>query len=206
MSSISNPPPKIALSSSTKISLNDRFTNFSKTVQQIDKMKSSDKSSISLTSDKNRNLATKMANKPNFQAALRIKKKSIHQKLRFKAGKKTGSRLGRFDTSRLSGSSKKKPSSLGQRLKLNKIDIKSIANLKPSELILKRINNNKNSSGLNTLRASEKLLKRIDEKGRDAIKNSNRIVNRRLKISNSRGRNRANERKNAIQGPKTKKN
>ena len=97
MSSITNPPAKILLTASTKISLNDRFAKLEKVkIQQtaavhkpetVVPSRSSSGQSITPqvrlanppASARNRQLALQMASRPNVRAALQIKKKSIRQ-------------------------------------------------------------------------------------------------------------------------------
>lgn len=115
MSSITNPPAKIALTSSTKVSLNDRFTKLANNKPQIDKQ-AVRKLPLGIASNKNRNLAKQMATRPNVRAALKLKQKSIKQRLGIKpTGKfQGGKRLG-IDPSRLSGLKNRKQN-LKQRL------------------------------------------------------------------------------------------
>lgn len=104
---INNPPAKILLNQSTKVSLNDRFSQLSKVrrtssapvkQQQTVKMNklrvgSGGSSNNNHTNTarsnllqktataRNRRLALQMANRPSVQAALKLKKKSINQRL-----------------------------------------------------------------------------------------------------------------------------
>ncbi|XP_021372310.1 chromatin target of PRMT1 protein-like isoform X2 [Mizuhopecten yessoensis] len=81
-------PAKIVLKSTTKMSLNDRFTNIQNarpaqqaTVQNIRaKMVAQQQASVA-----NRRLALQMANRPTVQAALRVKKQNLKQRLGVKA-------------------------------------------------------------------------------------------------------------------------
>ena len=83
MSAITSPPAKILLSSSTKISLNDRFTKLEKVKSETKPINSTVRVGKPTASAKNTRLALQMANRPSVQAALRIKKKSIRQRLGF---------------------------------------------------------------------------------------------------------------------------
>ncbi|GAB1603860.1 hypothetical protein Ahia01_000667300, partial [Argonauta hians] len=75
-------PAKIVLKSTTRMSLNDRFTNIQKsrppvTVQNIRaKMAAQQQASV-----RNRRLAQQMANRPSVIAALKIKRRSLKQRL-----------------------------------------------------------------------------------------------------------------------------
>lgn len=90
-SSITSPPAKILLSTSTKISLHDRFTKFAKIrptparpVSEPQKPTSRNnerRSPPPRATTRNRRLALQMANRPSVQAALKIKNKSIRQRL-----------------------------------------------------------------------------------------------------------------------------
>jgi hypothetical protein len=80
MSALTSPPAKILLSSSTKVSLHDRFTKLAKSTSQTDKG-GVIKAGIRPASAKNRKLAIQMASRPSVQAALRIKNKSIRQQI-----------------------------------------------------------------------------------------------------------------------------
>ncbi len=105
MSSITSPPAKIHLASTTKISLNDRFAKLAKfkvqketssgsmgngshssssaasqhqeqTVRPVSRVRNPEASS------RNKNLALSMANRPSVRAALHLKNKSIQQQQR----------------------------------------------------------------------------------------------------------------------------
>lgn len=81
MSSI---PAKIVISSSTKVSLNDRFTKLSqaKVTTNAPVKSNSDLARISNQATiQNRKLALQMANRPSVQAALKLKNKSIKQRI-----------------------------------------------------------------------------------------------------------------------------
>lgn len=75
-------PAKIVLKSTTRMSLNDRFTNIQKSrpavsVQNIRaKMAAQQQASV-----RNRRLAQQMANRPSVIAALKIKRRSLKQRL-----------------------------------------------------------------------------------------------------------------------------
>ncbi|GAB1607201.1 hypothetical protein Ahia01_001003400 [Argonauta hians] len=104
-------PAKIVLKSTTRMSLNDRFTNIQKsrppvTVQNIRaKMAAQQQASV-----RNRRLAQQMANRPSVIAALKIKRRSLKQRLgksnvksrlslsvmRGRGSRSRGSRGGRF--------------------------------------------------------------------------------------------------------------
>ncbi|XP_064645260.1 chromatin target of PRMT1 protein-like isoform X4 [Lineus longissimus] len=77
-------PTKIVLKSTTKISLNDRFSSIAKSppVQQPQTVRAKMAAAQS-ASAKNRRLAQQMANRPSVQQALsaKLKKKSIQQRL-----------------------------------------------------------------------------------------------------------------------------
>ena len=84
MSALTSPPAKILLSSSTKVSLHDRFTKLAKSSSQNETKRIGEKGGVNKAgirpaSAKNRKLAIQMANRPSVQAALRIKNKSIRQ-------------------------------------------------------------------------------------------------------------------------------
>jgi hypothetical protein len=86
MSALTSPPAKILLSSSTKVSLHDRFTKLAKSTTQNETKRIGDKVGINKAgirpaSAKNRKLAIQMANRPSVQAALRIKNRSIRQQI-----------------------------------------------------------------------------------------------------------------------------
>lgn len=91
-SALTSPPARIHLSSSTKMSLHDRFTKLAKNRVEagLNDSKSSSSgaaahnhpaSAKTLGSAKNRRLAMQMANRPSVKAALKIKKRSIRQRL-----------------------------------------------------------------------------------------------------------------------------
>lgn len=117
MSAIKNPPAKIALSSSTKISLNDRFTKLASNKPQMDKQVVRKMPNlVGMASVKSRNLVKQMAARPNVRAALKLKQKSIKQRLGVKPRQNVpGFRRNKIDPSRLSGLKNKK-SNLAQRL------------------------------------------------------------------------------------------
>lgn len=161
MSSITNPPAKILLTSSTKISLHDRFTTLAKVRPQVNNTNElvvQPKASAGPASTKNRKLALQMANRPSVQAALKLKKKSIRQRLgnaarnqavgnvaavkkRISSAPRTG-----IDPSRLSvgGVSFFKKASLAQRLSRNVNAInkgRRYANPVPGNQPIKRVGN-----------------------------------------------------------------
>ncbi|CAF0774584.1 unnamed protein product [Brachionus calyciflorus] len=75
---------KLSLSSSTKISLHDRFTKLEKIKSNTSNKVAAEKAfnlSHQKASAKNRRLVLQMANRPSVQAALKLKKKSIRQKI-----------------------------------------------------------------------------------------------------------------------------
>lgn len=85
-SAITTPPAKISLPSTSKMSLHDRFTKLAKARPPTTKSAVSAVSSIpavagARASAKNRQLALQMANRPSVQAALKLKNKSIKQRL-----------------------------------------------------------------------------------------------------------------------------
>lgn len=139
MSSLTNPPAKIALASSTKISLNDRFTKLATNKPQIDKQTiRKPANQVGMATARNRNLAKQMAARPNVRAALKLKQKSIKQRLGIKPsirGQAPGGKRFGIDPSRLSGLKNRKQN-LSQRL--GRTDQK-----------LKRVNKSLNTSGNN---------------------------------------------------------
>ncbi|XP_074657654.1 chromatin target of PRMT1 protein-like isoform X2 [Tubulanus polymorphus] len=72
-------PAKIVLKSTTKMSLNERFTNIQKmpVVQNV----RAQMAATTQASAKNRRLAQQMANRPAVQAALKIKQRTMQQRL-----------------------------------------------------------------------------------------------------------------------------
>ncbi|CAF0707535.1 unnamed protein product [Brachionus calyciflorus] len=118
MSSISHLPAKINLASSTKVSLNDRFTKLASNKPQLDKQTTRKPANpVGLASNRSRNLAKQMAQRPNVRAALKLKQKSIKQRLGIKPGQKKfeSNKRGGIDPSRLSGLKNRK-GNLSQRL------------------------------------------------------------------------------------------
>ncbi|RNA38006.1 Chromatin target of PRMT1 [Brachionus plicatilis] len=117
MSAIKNPPAKIALSSSTKLSLNDRFTKLASNKPQLDKQPARKlPNAVGFASAKSRSLVKQMAARPNVRAALKLKQKSIKQRLGIRPKQNlAGPRRNKIDPSRLSGLKGRK-SNLAQRL------------------------------------------------------------------------------------------
>ncbi|XP_034321371.2 chromatin target of PRMT1 protein isoform X3 [Magallana gigas] len=76
-------PAKIVLKSTTKMSLNDRFTNIVKTPSSPTSPQAirAKMAAAQQASSANRRLAQQMANRPTVQAALKIKKASLKQRL-----------------------------------------------------------------------------------------------------------------------------
>ncbi|KAK2119316.1 hypothetical protein P7K49_000702 [Saguinus oedipus] len=85
--------PKVVLKSTTKMSLNERFTNMLKNKQPTPvNIRASMQQQQQLASARNRRLAQQVENRPSVQAALKLKQKSLKQRL----GKSnTQARLGR---------------------------------------------------------------------------------------------------------------
>lgn len=77
----SNPPAKIVLKSSTKVSLNDRFTTIMKTRPVTAQSVRAQVSSERMASEKNRRLAQQMERRPAVAAALENKPVSIRDRL-----------------------------------------------------------------------------------------------------------------------------
>jgi len=75
-------PQKIVLKSTTKITLNERFSNLPK-VKTVQPSQQQVRPSLAQqqSSAKNRRLALQMANRPSVAAALKLKKKSLKQRL-----------------------------------------------------------------------------------------------------------------------------
>ncbi|XP_028358899.2 LOW QUALITY PROTEIN: chromatin target of PRMT1 protein [Phyllostomus discolor] len=74
--------PKVVLKSTTKMSLNERFTNMLKNKQPMPvNIRASMQQQQQLASARNRRLAQQMENRPSVQAALKIKQKSLKQRL-----------------------------------------------------------------------------------------------------------------------------
>ncbi|CAC5377321.1 unnamed protein product [Mytilus coruscus] len=81
-------PAKIVLKSTTKMSLNDRFSTIQATVRQPAQQASVSNIRAKMAAQHqataaNKRLAMQMANRPSVQAALKIKKKSLKQRLGF---------------------------------------------------------------------------------------------------------------------------
>ncbi|KAJ6657038.1 hypothetical protein lerEdw1_003039 [Lerista edwardsae] len=73
--------PKVVLKSTTKMSLNERFTNMLKNKQPIPVNIRATMQQQQLASARNRRLAQQMENRPSVQAALKLKQKSLKQRL-----------------------------------------------------------------------------------------------------------------------------
>ncbi|XP_064331415.1 chromatin target of PRMT1 protein isoform X2 [Phalacrocorax carbo] len=74
--------PKVVLKSTTKMSLNERFTNMLKNKQPMPvNIRATMQQQQQLASARNRRLAQQMENRPSVQAALKLKQKSLKQRL-----------------------------------------------------------------------------------------------------------------------------
>ncbi|XP_057592897.1 chromatin target of PRMT1 protein-like [Hippopotamus amphibius kiboko] len=74
--------PKVVLKSTTKMSLNESFTNMLKNKQPMPvNIRASMQQQQQLASARNRRLAQQMENRPSVQAALKLKQKSLKQRL-----------------------------------------------------------------------------------------------------------------------------
>ncbi|XP_072346792.1 chromatin target of PRMT1a isoform X1 [Scyliorhinus torazame] len=73
--------PKVVLKSTTKMSLNERFTNMLKNKQPPTVSIRATMQQQQLASARNRRLAQQMENRPSVQAALKLKQKSLKQRL-----------------------------------------------------------------------------------------------------------------------------
>ncbi|KFO94283.1 Chromatin target of PRMT1 protein, partial [Buceros rhinoceros silvestris] len=74
--------PKVVLKSTTKMSLNERFTNMLKNKQPMPvNIRAPMQQQQQLASARNRRLAQQMENRPSVQAALKLKQKSLKQRL-----------------------------------------------------------------------------------------------------------------------------
>ncbi|XP_015668880.1 chromatin target of PRMT1 protein isoform X1 [Protobothrops mucrosquamatus] len=73
--------PKVVLKSTSKMSLNERFTNMLKNKQPIPVNIRATMQQQQLASARNRRLAQQMENRPSVQAALKLKQKSLKQRL-----------------------------------------------------------------------------------------------------------------------------
>ncbi|XP_059531674.1 chromatin target of PRMT1 protein-like isoform X2 [Myotis daubentonii] len=74
--------PKVVLKSTTKMSLNEGFTNMLKNKQPMPvNIRASMQQQQQLASARNRRLAQPMENRPSVQAALKLKQKSLKQHL-----------------------------------------------------------------------------------------------------------------------------
>ncbi|XP_036128402.1 chromatin target of PRMT1 protein isoform X3 [Molossus molossus] len=72
--------PKVVLKSTTKMSLNERFTNMLKNKQPMPvNIRASMQQQQQLASARNRRLAQQMENRPSVQAALKLKQGVCHQ-------------------------------------------------------------------------------------------------------------------------------
>ncbi|KAL6037178.1 hypothetical protein STEG23_023020 [Scotinomys teguina] len=89
--------PKVVLKSTTKMSLNERFTNMLKNKQPMPvNIRASMQQQQQLASARNRRLAQQMENRPSVQAALKLKQKSLKQRLVLEAGAVQGQSASRF--------------------------------------------------------------------------------------------------------------
>uniref|UniRef100_A0A8C6N551 Chromatin target of PRMT1 protein C-terminal domain-containing protein n=1 Tax=Mus spicilegus TaxID=10103 RepID=A0A8C6N551_MUSSI len=76
--------PKVVLKSTTKMSLNERFTNMLKNKQPMPvniRASMQQQQQQQLASARNRRLAQQIENRPSVQAALKLKQKSLKQRL-----------------------------------------------------------------------------------------------------------------------------
>ncbi|EDL41451.1 mCG12888 [Mus musculus] len=73
--------PKVVLKSTIKMSLNERFTNMLKNKQPMPVNIRASMQQQQLASARNRRLAQQIENRPSFQAALKLKQKSLKQRL-----------------------------------------------------------------------------------------------------------------------------
>ncbi|KAM6106414.1 chromatin target of PRMT1 protein isoform 3-T3 [Pterocles gutturalis] len=70
--------PKVVLKSTTKMSLNERFTNMLKNKQPMPvNIRATMQQQQQLASARNRRLAQQMENRPSVQAALKLKQRSV---------------------------------------------------------------------------------------------------------------------------------
>ncbi|XP_027766808.1 chromatin target of PRMT1 protein isoform X3 [Empidonax traillii] len=69
--------PKVVLKSTTKMSLNERFTNMLKNKQPMPVNIRATMQQQQLASARNRRLAQQMENRPSVQAALKLKQSSV---------------------------------------------------------------------------------------------------------------------------------
>uniref|UniRef100_A0A8C3N664 Uncharacterized protein n=2 Tax=Passeriformes TaxID=9126 RepID=A0A8C3N664_GEOPR len=104
--------PKVVLKSTTKMSLNERFTNMLKNKQPMPVNIRATMQQQQLASARNRRLAQQMENRPSVQAALKLKQKSLKQRL----GKSNiQARLGRPAGTLARGALGQRGLALGQR-------------------------------------------------------------------------------------------
>ncbi|NXX48623.1 CHTOP protein, partial [Tricholaema leucomelas] len=105
--------PKVVLKSTTKMSLNERFTNMLKNKQPMPvNIRATMQQQQQLASARNRRLAQQMENRPSVQAALKLKQKSLKQRL----GKSNiQARLGRPAGALVRGSMGGRGLAMGQR-------------------------------------------------------------------------------------------
>ncbi|NWI09212.1 CHTOP protein, partial [Crypturellus soui] len=105
--------PKVVLKSTTKMSLNERFTNMLKNKQPMPvNIRATMQQQQQLASARNRRLAQQMENRPSVQAALKLKQKSLKQRL----GKSNiQARLGRPAGALARGAMGGRGMSMGQR-------------------------------------------------------------------------------------------
>ncbi|XP_039266714.2 uncharacterized protein LOC120342097 [Styela clava] len=95
----SNPPAKIVLKSSTKVSLNDRFSTIMKTQRTTSQTVRAQMSNERMASEKNRRLAQQMERRPAVAAALDNKPVSIRDRLGSPPARgRRGIRGGRFQS------------------------------------------------------------------------------------------------------------
>ncbi|KAM9251790.1 chromatin target of PRMT1 protein isoform 3-T4 [Cariama cristata] len=70
--------PKVVLKSTTKMSLNERFTNMLKNKQPMPvNIRATMQQQQQLASARNRRLAQQMENRPSVQAALKLKQRKV---------------------------------------------------------------------------------------------------------------------------------
>lgn len=74
-------PTKIVLKSTTKLTLNDRFSTIPVVVSQRSPRQQVSAAATTLASQKNRRLAQQMNNRPAVQMAMNLKKKAVRQRL-----------------------------------------------------------------------------------------------------------------------------
>lgn len=180
-------PSRISLESSSKMSLHDRFTKLAKT--RVESPKTAINTHINRVqlqaSAKNRRLALQMANRPSVQAALKIKNRSIKQRLgrnmpqpnqnsiqlnkRFPRQQRTG-----VDPSRLSVNGapfrRANGNNLAQRLNPNRMRNQNIQNNQRSNLNRFQNRNNRAINNNGTLQVNRRVPLKLRRTG-----NNNRI-------------------------------